>query len=112
MYSIIVELIAYQRIANVVQISYHTILLQTIWNAQIFDGDLIGVSVVDGTSGSPIGREDGGGSGERIYIRPGVSTAQRIPLRGVTYSDFIFVNSAHALAMAAFTSDGMLSDCL
>lgn len=77
-----------------------------MWNAEIFDGDLLGVTVVDGSSGFPVGWAALSGGGERIYTRTLTSSGQTLPMVGVTYNDYAYVNNNHQLAIAVFTSDG------
>ena len=82
---------------------------QTVWNTELFDGDLLGITVIDGSKGFPIGWQTQSGSGERVYIRQGSQGRQSVPLLGVTYNDYQFVSNSHALSIAAFVSNGMLS---
>lgn len=81
-------------------------LLQTVWNTEVIEGDLFGVTVTDGSSpGFPIGWQRLSGAGERIFKRQGGNDAD-LPLTQRVYNDYISVGNSHQLAMALFASDG------
>ncbi|XP_067932009.1 uncharacterized protein [Watersipora subatra] len=80
----------------------------TVWNAEIFDNDLLGVTVTDDEArGFPIGWQRVSGEGEVVYQRKGASD---LPQLGRPYYDYSRIGNSHQLAIAVFASDEMKED--
>ena len=84
--------------------------MQTVWNADLEDDDLFGVTVTDNSfQGFPIGHQTvGGTAGDVLYKRLVESKSENdLPTLGRLYSDFNRLGASNLLAMALFTSSGV-----
>ena len=68
-------------------------------------GDLIGVTVVDGSNGLPIGWQLISGSGDRLYAYTEYKSAQELPMTGQFYTNYAYINNHNQFAIAAFVSN-------